>query len=320
MPKLSEGVLCVVSPLDFAEACFSVPAIRALKRLRPSEDLKVLCPESLMVFWETVSELDDVVAYPDKMPARKMARWFMDQMLECSSVILWEAGDAAKAMAKAKVPQRIGYPATGLEKFLTEPVSLVSQSGPIEHRVRYYLNLVQELGADAFVPENFKTVPLHLEGVEKSDRCKIAWTLESEYGEAYQWGVEMFEEVKSQVEKKVQTEVEWVECGKRTGEGDADLIKLLSECSVLLACDGEVAHLAAHFGLPAVVLFGPGEPRWKRPLGKQNRVIREHVACSPCYLSKCPLDGRCQSEIKAETVSECLAEVVLECLETSKAE
>ena len=82
----------------------------------------------------------------------------------------------------------------------------------------------------------------------------------------------------------------------------AKTIQSLPYSSVLLACDGEMAHLAAHVGLPAVVIFGPNEPDWKRPLGKQSRVLREHVACSPCYLEKCPLDHRCQSAVTAEMV------------------
>ena len=69
-----------------------------------------------------------------------------------------------------------------------------------------------------------------------------------------------------------------------------------------MASDGEVAHWAAHIGLPAVVIFGPGEPDWMRPLGKQSRVVRERAACSPCYLSKCPLDHRCLNEIRVEDV------------------
>jgi len=305
MSKLSEGPLCVASPVDFAEACFSVPAIRALKRFRPSESLVVLCPESLQDFWETVPELDEVVVYPDKMPARKIARVIAEKVTGCAAAILWEGGEVAKALAKAKVPQRIGYPAPKLDNFLTAPVSLVETPGPIEHRVRYYLNLAQELGAEAFVPENFKTVSFR-EILKTSGKCRIAWAPESEYGEAYQWSDELFEQVKTQVENELSGDVEWVQCTKRTVGGDAELAATLSGCSALLACDGEVAHWAAHFGLPAVVVFGPSEPAWKRPLGKQSRVVREHVACSPCYLAKCPLDGRCQSEVKAAAVAEAL--------------
>lgn len=314
MPKLSKGTLCVASPVDFAEACFSVPAIRALKQLRPTDPLHVICPESLRKLWETIPELDEVLAYPDHLPARKIVREMSEPLQACASALLWEAGDVAKAFAKLKVPQRVGYPAPGLEKFLTDPVTLVLEPAPIEHRVRYYLNLVQELGADAFVPQNFNTIPLHSvvqEPCNSEARYRIAWTSESEYGEAYQWKDDLFEQVKTRVEKAIPHKIEWVQCHPRTVARDEEILKKLSGCVALLACDGEVAHWAAHFGMPAVVLFGPGEPAWKRPLGKQNRVVREHVACSPCYLEKCPLDRRCQSEISAESVADLLIEVVL---------
>ncbi len=69
--------------------------------------------------------------------------------------------------------------------------------------------------------------------------------------------------------------------------------------------------MAAHVGLPAAVVFGPNEPEWKRPLGKQSRVIREHVACSPCYLPKCPMDLRCQDEVTPEMVAVALEEALV---------
>ena len=292
---LKGGYLVVASPVNFSEACFSVPAMRALKRLSPMGPmgtLAVFCPESLKSFWMTSPEIDEVIAYPDAMPARKMAPLLQRTESPFESAILWEAGEAAKAIARAGVLQRLGYPAKGLEKFLTDPVERIIEPGPIEHRVRYYLGFVQALGGDAFVRENFKTASLP----EAPKNLRIAVAIESEYGPAYQWPGDKFDEFKKVMTVKY-GDIDWV---KVTGKAEAE--EVLSSCSALLACDGEVAHWAAHIGLPAVVIFGPGEPEWKRPLGKQSRVVREHVACSPCYLAKCPLDHRCQNEVSVEIV------------------
>lgn len=289
---LKGGFLVVASPVDFAEACFSVPAMRALKRFRPMGTLAVLCPESLGAFWETVTEIDEVISYPDSSPARKIVPILKQAKLDFESAILWEAGESAKAIARVGVLQRLGYPVKGLQKWLTDPVDRVTAPGPIEHRVRHYLAFVQILGGDAFVRENFKALPLP----EAPTCLRIAVVAESEYGPAYQWSDEKFAELKQAMEKK-HGSVEWVSIPSRESAKE-----ILASCTALLACDGEVAHWAAHIGLPAVVLFGPGEPEWKRPLGKQSRVVREHVACSPCYLAKCPLDHRCQSAITAEQV------------------
>jgi ADP-heptose:LPS heptosyltransferase len=55
-----------------------------------------------------------------------------------------------------------------------------------------------------------------------------------------------------------------------------------------------------------VVLFGPNEPAWKRPLGKRHTVLRRHVECSPCFAAKCVMDLRCQHELTLEKVLEAL--------------
>jgi len=60
-----------------------------------------------------------------------------------------------------------------------------------------------------------------------------------------------------------------------------------------------VTHLAAHVGATCVTWFGPNDPGWKRPLGRRHVVVRRHVECAPCFLPKCPLDGRCQRELDA---------------------
>jgi len=300
---LQTGELCVVSPLEFVEACFLVPAMRALRRMDQVEKLVVLTPESLEKFWLSVPELDGVIAYPDKLPARKIALVLANAEYQFQSVILWGVSEAGKAMVRAGVNQRIGYPAKGVGKWLSDPVRRVSIPGPIEHRVRYYLNLIEELGGDAFVRQNFQTAPLP----DGPARLRIALTEESEYGPSYQWSEEKLEAVKLSMEA-AHGAIEWVV----VRAGDDKIAEKLPECSCLLACDGEVAHWAAHIGLPAVVVFGPGEPAWKRPLGRQSRVIREHVACSPCYLGKCPLDHRCLDDVQVDEVVAQLNEALAE--------
>ena len=294
--------LLVASPVGFAEACFSVPAMRALKRFRPEGTLVVLCPESLLSLWKPLAEVDEVIVYPDQMSGRKMASLLQNTGLQFDSAILWEAGEAAKSIARAGVPQILGYPVKGLVKLLTDPVERIVEAGPIEHRVRYYLGLVQELGGDAFVRENFKPATV----LEMPKSLRIALARSSEYGPSYQWPEERFDQLKLAMEEKYGA-IEWVDV-----LGGADAVNLLASCSVLLACDSDAAHWAAHIGLPAVVVFGPGESEWKRPLGRQSRVVRERAACSPCYLAKCPLDHRCLNEVRVEVVLAELEEALAE--------
>jgi heptosyltransferase-2 len=318
---LKGGYLCVAAPVDFTEACFSAPAVRALRSLRPQSTLFILCPESQESVWKTMEECNGVIVYPDNASARQIVKILKSREVDFESAISWEAGEAAKAFARAKILQRLGYPAAGLGKYLTDVVEVVLSPGPISHRVRHYLNFVQNLGGDAFVKEHFETPALAF----APETIRIALSPGSEYGLSYRWPLEKMKEVVDVINGRYDG-VEWVILGRGGNQNRDDVgaelegmletevknysmewgrektMHALRYCSALLACDGELAHLAAHVGLPTVVIFGPNEPEWKRPLGKQSRVVREHVACSPCYLSRCPIDHRCQNEVTVEMV------------------
>lgn len=322
--------LCVASPVDFTEACFSVPAMRALRHFGPHLTMAVLCPRSQQALWQTVPELDHVISYQDGASTREVARRLADFDATFESALIWEQGKAAKALAQVGVIRRFGHPVPGLEKFLTDVVAVASVPGPIEHRVRYYLNFVEQLGCDGFVKSNFQRAPLP----PAPDKPRIVLAPWSEYGSAHQWPVERFKQVMDVMDARYPGIIEWlVPSGSVSGEnsdarGQIDamfaggvkcdsserdweqLMDMLRNSSVLLACDGELAHMAAHLGLPAAVIFGPNEPEWRRPLGAQSLVIREHVACSPCYLAKCPLDHRCQLEVSVDTVVASLEEAL----------
>jgi len=317
---LKGGYLCIASPLALNEACFAVPAVRSLRHFRPQSTIAVLCPESLAPLWQSMPELNEVIAYPDIASARQIAKLLDENELTFESSICWEASAAATAFQRADILQRLGYPAKGLEKCLTDPVAVVIEPGPIEHRVRYYLNLVEKLGGNPFVRTTFQTPPLPA----APPKPRIVLAPASEYGVTHQWPLERYVEVVDAMDEiHGAGSIEWVILHSGdNNDSAAELETLLGgraknyaeewgmeknliglpHCSALLSCDNELAHLAAHVGLPAVVIFGPNEPDWKRPLGKQSRALREHVACSPCFLSKCPLDLRCQEAVTVEMV------------------
>ena len=327
---LRGGYLCVAAPLEFSEACFFAPAVRALRHIRSNTTLFVVCPVSQVALWQMMPELDGVIAYPDNASAFEIARLIKAEDTNFESSMAWEASNAAKAFKRAGIFQRLGYPAAGLVRYLTDEVDVVPEIGPIEHRVRFYLDLVNRLCDNAYVPEAFRTPALP----ERAGSLRVILSPDSSYGASHQWPLERFSEAIKVVDARHEG-IEWlimpdvaasasydkkalVRCGELLAMlqaaspaasvqmveagGLAGSIETLRQGSALLACDGNLAHLAAHLGLPAVVIFGPNEAGWKRPLGKQSVVLREHVACSPCYSSKCALDHRCQTEITVAQV------------------
>lgn len=328
--KLIGPRVCVVAPMDFREACFSVPAVRALRQFSQDAIISILCPASQSEMWKRVDPaIDHIVDYEARSSARQITTNLNESDLEFDSAIVWEECKAAKAISGAGVPQRLGYAADQLEQRLTEVITVVGLPGPIEHRVRYYLNLVAQLGVDAFVKSSFEVPVLP----SAPDKHRIAIAPFSEYGSAHQWPLERFVEAMGVLSQRL-PDVFWtvfrpVDGSVKASEidewnallkehelhvdehsGRDDLFDHLAKHSVLLASDGDIAHMAAHIGLPAAVIFGPNAPEWKRPLGKQSIVVRDHVACSPCFLDKCPLDSRCQTQVTVDMVVDALEQAL----------
>ena len=145
----------------------------------------------------------------------------------------------------------------------------------------------------------------------------------AEYGPAKRWLPERFAEVVRTVCER--TAAEWKVFGVETDRPVADAIisaaavpctdlvgkttlaQLMDElrtCDLLLTNDTGTMHLAALLGVPTVSIFGSTEPTLTGPLGPHHRVLRHHVACSPCFLRECPIDFRCMTAIGVPEVVE----------------
>ena len=119
---LKGGYLAVASPINLEEACFAVPAVRALKRARPQGTLVVVSPESIAPLWHTVRSVDQVLLYHQKTSPRQLARTLKDCGVPFDSSITWDKNTAALAFQKAGILQRLGPPSKDLAKLLTDPV------------------------------------------------------------------------------------------------------------------------------------------------------------------------------------------------------
>ncbi|MCW1921906.1 hypothetical protein OKA05_05040 [Luteolibacter arcticus] len=293
--------MLVAAPVEWREACLSVPALRSIRRMGVA--VEVLCPERQSGFWKATG-FDAVTAYGDRASAREIAGRLKDR----KTALLWEAGVAADACAKAGIPRRIGPQAKDLAKRLSEPVSLVEAPGPVQHRVRFYLDLAAKLGAEPMVAENFAPLPVDVpRAVER-----VLLVPDSDFGAHFEWPLDRWEAVaKVLLEKGRQLRIAGGTKGSVLAKAfpEAEVVTLawpaledLASCSLCVAADGSLPHLAAHVGTTCIVLFGPGEPEWMRPLGKQHVIVRRKVECSPCHAPKCRMDLRCQTELEVEEV------------------
>lgn len=286
-----------------------MPAVRALHFARPDSPITILCGEELAPLWQTLEGVSEVISHPASASHRKIAKLLGNY----SQALVWEDGPAAVAFAKKGISKRFGLPLKKLSKWLTDPLEISQKIGPVEHRVKYYLQLVEKLGAQPFEAANFQTPSRPV----IPEKVRIGIAPGSDFGPSAEWPAKKFRALAAALQGELlifaspgrpAAAQALSDLGRFVPEGDA--LRELASCSLLIGNDGALPHLAAHLGTPCVVIFGPNEPAWKRPLGKIHRVVRHHAACSPCFLNKCPLDHRCLSGITEAEVLEEVREVL----------
>jgi ADP-heptose:LPS heptosyltransferase len=313
----------VAAPERWDEACFTVPALRAL--VASGLETGVLCPASQRDFWTTVSGVR-VVEYPAKVKAKQVAQEISGNW---RASLAWETGLAADAFKIAAIPRRLGPSERKLNKLLTHPLGFTV--GPLEHRVRYYLAAAEELGISTVQPEFFASAAL---GIGPAPDAVLLCP-GSDFGPNHAWPVEGWVEIaKSLIANGRSITVASVDGDRGLGKTLADALGIradffpagallpLAGYSLVIAADGSLPHLASHAGATCAVLFGPNDPAWKRPLGRRHTIIRRHVECAPCLLPKCPLDLRCQTELALDRVWQAIAEklaISLDCVQPAAA-
>jgi len=299
--------MLVAAPERWDEACFAVPAVRAL--VASGLRVGILCPEEQKEFWQTLDGLA-VIDFPPKAKPKLVANEIRGSW---QASLGWENGVAMEAFRLAGIERRLGPDEKHFKKLVTHPLPLAAS--PLEHRVRYYLAAVETLGVETAKAEFFAPASLQ----EDASAACVLLCPGSDFGPSHEWPMERWLEIGRRLQEKgLRVTVASVDGGRAMGKnlaeklGDgiefihaaplAGAMPLLAAHRLIIAADGSLPHLASHAGATCVVLFGPNDLAWKRPLGKRHAVVRRHVECAPCLLPKCQLDGRCQSELDVERV------------------
>ncbi len=296
--------MLVAAPERWDEACFAVPAVRAL--MASGLAVGILCRPEQKDFWQTLTGLE-VVEFRRK--AKDLAPAITGKW---QAALVWEPGFAADAVVLANVPRRLGPAERKLGRRLTHPLSFATN--PLDHRVRFYLSAVEEMGITTSLAEFFVAADLGIAPVAGA----VLLSPESDFGPSHEWLPDRWLELgRRLIGNGNRVTVAGMD-ERRQGLGEtlarelgdgveffrasplAGALPLLAVHGLVIAADGSLPHLAAHVGATCVTLFGPNDPQWKRPLGRRHTVVKRHVECAPCLLAKCPMDLRCQRELEVE--------------------
>ncbi len=305
------------------DAVMSVPAVRAIKAGRPDAHVTLLTPAKLAEFWRSVPGVDAIIPIERGENLISVARKIRGQFE--AAIVFPNSLRTALEPWLAGIPRRVGYPghrrAYLLDQILRPKKTKKLQ--PPRHQVHHYLALAKFVGAE--LPSIPATPDACCLDSNLSLRAPILGLCPgAEYGPAKRWLPERFAEVLRTLHER--TGCEWkifgvekdrpnaehivglsqTPCTDLVGRTTlAELIAHLRTCDLLLTNDTGTMHLAAHLGIPVVALFGSTEPALTGPLGPPGRhkILRHHVACSPCFLRECPIDFRCMKAITSEEVT-----------------
>jgi heptosyltransferase-2 len=322
------------------DTIISFPAVYSLRRLFPKAYIAVLTKSRLAGLWKANPDLDEVIPYDMPTGAGRIfgelriARLIREKEVDFA-VIFPRSFSSALMVFWGGIPRRIGYKGEGRDWLLTERIDrtpeLLSQ-----HRMYYYLHLVERLGRCPSPPlpllslngnqERWSNAFISHHGLK--NRVLIGLNPGATYGEAKCWPSERFVALgrrltdeygasilifgSSRPQEKALNAV----IARGIGEGCLNLsgetsllqlAALLRHCQVLVTNDTGTMHVAAAVGIRVVAIFGPTDPRTTSPLGEGHVVIHKKVSCSPCLKRVCPEDHRCMEHISVANVLEAVA-------------
>ncbi|MBL7071165.1 MAG: glycosyltransferase family 9 protein [Candidatus Omnitrophica bacterium] len=78
------------------------------------------------------------------------------------------------------------------------------------------------------------------------------------------------------------------------------LASALKHSDLLVTNDSAPLHLAGAVNTDVLAIFGPTDPASYGPTGKEDRVLRKELHCSPCEKAQCDFEHECMRSIEVD--------------------
>jgi len=83
----------------------------------------------------------------------------------------------------------------------------------------------------------------------------------------------------------------------------SQLAAAIARCELFVTNDTGPMHVADAVGTPMVAIFGPTDWIVTPPFGKNHRIVRHEIECSPCLKRVCPLGHHdCMKKVGVDQV------------------
>ncbi|HTC91215.1 MAG TPA: lipopolysaccharide heptosyltransferase II [Bryobacteraceae bacterium] len=301
------------------DAVMSLPALRAIRERFSTARISVLAKPWVADLYGRESFIDEIIFYSGESPWRT-GHDLRVRKFDCA-ILLQNAFEAAWIAWLARIPTRIGYKRDGRQLLLTRAVNVPKPGEIPRHERFYYLELLRRAGLIDVLPES-EAIRLSGGGAIPIGGRVIGVSPGAAYGTAKRWLPERFAEAAGELAKArgasialfgSKTERELCEEVARQLNGHqvtnyagqttlSQFIDLASGCELFLTNDSGSMHIASALGVPTVAIFGATDDTTTGPTGRNARVVRHPVDCSPCLLRECPIDHRCMTGVSVERV------------------
>jgi heptosyltransferase-2 len=201
----------------------------------------------------------------------------------------------------ARIERRVGYGFGGGSYFLTDVVIPDLQHPHFSNR---WLRLLNAVGKNPIIREPRLAVTpeeqelaenvLAKQGIHRGEF--LIGIHPGARSELRMWGEQNFLALAERLQKEFPIKIIWfLDPGQQTPLGNGvcrhfvslplrQFMGVLARCQMLICNDSGPMHIATALEVPVVAIFGPTEPAWFGPIGKQHRVVLQPgFWCRPCF-------------------------------------
>ena len=317
------------------DAVMSMPAFEAVRGNFPESHITVLARPLVVPLYESNPAVTEVIPYQrghgyvkDYSEFLRVIRLIRDLHFDMA-VLFQNAFEAALIACLGGIKIRVGYNTDARGFLLSHSVVRGTEVLKL-HQVEYYLTLLRAIGWDAPTrdpalrasPESVARVRSLLSSIGIDDQdLLVGLSPGAAYGPAKRWPIERFAAIGDRAIKEwgarvvvIGTEKEkdlgetllsatapgaFNLCGM-TGLGEA--LALIKRCQLFVSNDSGLMHVSAALNVPTVAIFGSTDPVATGPRGKNARIVKQDMECSPCLKPECPVGYRCLLAVQPDDV------------------
>jgi heptosyltransferase-2 len=324
--------ILVMAPSWLGDAVMSLPLIEMLSAANVR--VSVLASAYTARVYQGLDCVDELIVAPKA--GRTRSAWQRGRAIRRigfdGGLTLAPSFSSALTLFLSGLRHRVGFAADGRSALLTDALPVPRRRN--EHLSHNYMRLGWRLLDKLDIPAADKIVAPHLH-VYESERARIAAILRNRevpidnyavvvpgatYGPTKSWPADKYRALVGRLsvggavvvaggaaERELGESLAGDNAGVCTVAGDTslgELFALLAGARVVVANDSGAPHAATALNTPTVVIFGSTSPTWTKPLGDDVHVVREKVACAPCFLSQCPTELECYQGITVDRVAD----------------